>query len=134
MSEFPEIFTHFTVEELACPDTGEFKFHPRFPEFLESLRQEADFPFPVNSCCRSKAYNATLPNSSVHSLHIYDEPTRGALGTMAIDVKIVGAARRAQFVRIALSLGFSLYFINEDSIHIDLRTLLGEEQILFGVK
>ncbi len=133
IQNWPAEFVNFTPDELKCPNTGGYAFHPGFPERLQQLRTMYDRPINVNSCCRSAAYNATLDNSSKNSLHVYDEPNRGAKGTCAIDVRISDSQDRHEFLKIALALGFSGYFIggNSNNIHIDQRILLGEAPIFW---
>ncbi len=122
------ILRNFTPEELRCPRTGGYAFHPTFPEKLQALRNMYAKPIYVTSCCRSEAYNATLGKSSANSLHIYDKPKRGAKGTCAIDIRVVDSIDRHELLKIALAMGFSAYFITPDArfIHLDLRIDLGE--------
>lgn len=122
---------NFTPDELACKASGGYAFHPEFALKLQLLRSACGFPFIPTSCCRSQAHNNSLNNSSPKSLHIFDVPQRGALGTCAIDLRITDSRQRAEFLKNALMYGFSLYYIrgNPNNIHIDLRTDLGEAQI-----
>ncbi len=122
------VLVDFKPEELACKRTGGYKFHPGFPEALQLLRSTFAKPIFPNSCCRSEAYNLELDRSSKNSLHIYDNPKRGALGTLAIDVRVSDSIDRHEFMKIALALNFSCYFIggNPNAIHLDQRFLLGE--------
>jgi hypothetical protein len=128
MTDAFSILRNFTPEELACPLTGGYVFHPTFPEKLQALRDIYGKPIYPTSCCRSEEYNATLPGSSKQSLHIYDHPKRGALGTCAIDVRVTDSIDRHELIKVALALGFSAYFITPDAkyIHLDLRIDLGE--------
>lgn len=122
---------NFTPDEMMCKKSGGFKFHPEFALKLQLTRTACAFPFIVTSCCRSKEYNASLKNSSPKSLHVFDEPNRGAQGTCAIDLKITDSVRRAELLKIGLMYGFSFYYIggNPNFIHLDLRTDLGERQV-----
>ena len=131
--EWNDHLVNFTPEELMCKRTGGYAFHPEFAKQLQLVRSECGFPFYPASCCRSRAYNASLRNSSSKSLHVFDYPNRGALGACAIDLRETNSIRRAKLLRVALNHGFSFYFINKNpnSIHLDLRTDLGEEQVVW---
>lgn len=131
--EWDSAFRSFTPEELMCKDSGGYKFHPGFAALLQQLRDTYQKPIYVNSCCRSAAYNAKLDLSSKNSLHVYDKPNRGALGTLAVDVRVSDSIDRHEFMKIALMLGFSCYFIggNPVNIHLDQRKLLGEKEMFW---
>ena len=131
--EWDKAFKDFKPDELMCRESGGYKFHPGFAELCQQLRELYAKPIFVNSCCRSAAYNARLDKSSTKSLHVYDKPNRGALGTCAMDVRISDAIDRHEFMKIALMLGFSCYFIggNPVNIHIDQRKLLGEKEMFW---
>lgn len=130
MADF-EILKNFTYEELACPETGKCILHPGFAKELQRLRDAIDAPIYVSSCCRSQVYNASLPNSSRRSLHIYDFPDkeRGNKGTLAIDVRVVDSVYRLELIKIGLLLGWSGYVMHGGNVHLDQRVLLGEPQI-----
>jgi len=129
--EWNDHLANFTVEEMACKKTGGYAFHPEFAKRLQILRFNFAEPMHPTSCCRSEGYNSSLGNSSPNSLHIYDNPKRGALGTCAVDLYEPDSQRRAKLLLEALKLGFSFYYINKNpnSIHIDLRASLGEDQV-----
>ena len=131
--EWDKNFRNFTPDELMCPESRGYKFHPGFAELLQQLRDLYAKPIHVNSCCRSLVYNAKLDKSSKSSLHVYDKPHRGSLGTCAIDVRVSDAIDRHEFMKIALMLGFSCYFIggNPVNIHLDQRLLLGEKAMFW---
>lgn len=122
------ILRNFTPEELRCPQTGGYAFHPTFPKKLQALRDMYAKPIYPTSCCRAESYNKTLAGAAKNSLHIYDNPKRGAKGTCAIDVRVTDSIDRHELLKIALALGFSVYFITPDAqyIHMDLRVDLGE--------
>jgi len=129
--EWDDRLINFTPEELMCKKTGGYKFHPEFALKLQLARTACAFPFYPTSCCRSQAHNDSLSNSSPKSLHVYDEPNRGAQGTCAIDIKLTDSAQRAELLKVGLMYGFSFYYIggNPNFIHLDLRTDLGETQV-----
>lgn len=129
IKEWDSAFINFSPEELACPKTGGYKFHPEFPERMQQLRSMYNKPMFITSCCRSEEHNNSLNKSSPNSLHIFDKPKRGALGTCAFDTRISDSVDRHEFLKIALALGFSCYFIggNPQFIHCDQRILLGEQ-------
>jgi hypothetical protein len=131
--EWDKAFRDFKPEELQCSESGGYKFHPGFAELVQQLRDLYAKPIFVNSCCRSEAYNLRLDRSSKNSLHIYDNPKRGALGTCAMDVRVTDPIDRHELMKIALMLGFSCYFIggNPVNIHMDQRKLLGEKEMLW---
>lgn len=106
---------YFTRDELKCHSTGVCQLQPAgrpenyegFGGRIDSLREAWGKPLIVNSCCRSAAYNATLDESSPHSLHVWDTPYYGylgQLGTCAIDFRETSE----EFRRLAWSMGFSL--------------------------
>ena len=125
-----DVLVNFSPSELKCKHSGGYAFHPEFATKLQLLRSLCGFPIIPTSCCRSQEYNDSLPNSSKFSLHVYDEPNRGAEGTCAIDIWEENSVRRATLLREALNLGFSFYYIGgkPSNIHLDLRTDLGELQ------
>lgn len=127
--KWPSAFKNFLPEELACKQSGGYAFQLGFPEKLQALRDAYGHPIVSTSCCRSEEYNKSLPNSSDISLHIYDKKRRKGIGTCAIDVKITDSVLRHRFLKYALQLGWSCYFIggNPMYIHCDMRTLLGED-------
>ena len=129
MTDAFAVLRNFTREELACPLTGGCAFHPTFPDKLQALRDMYGKPIYPTSCCRSETYNASLPGASKNSLHIYDNPKRGARGTCAIDIRVTDGVDRHELMKIALALSFSAYFITPDAkyIHLDLRVDLGEQ-------
>lgn len=106
---------YFSRKELQCHQSGGFQLQPEnkpvdYPGFgarIDELREKWGKPLIVNSCCRSAAYNATLDESSPHSLHVWDTPFYahlGQVGTCAIDI----AETSQEFRDLAWSLGFSL--------------------------
>lgn len=129
---------YFSRDELKCKEGGGFQLQPAnhpagYPGFgnrIDTLREEWGQPLIVNSCCRSKAYNAEIEESSPHSLHVWDLPyyaNLGQLGTCAIDVREISDAFRA----VAWSLGFSLG-LGKTFTHCDDRTrVLGLPQQKF---
>lgn len=133
IKKWDEAFKNFGVDELSCSCCGGYKFHPGFATAFQKLRDLYAKPILVSSCCRCEKYNATLSNSSKKSLHVFDNPMRGALGTMAADVRISDAQDRHSFLQIALMLKFSCYFIggNPNAIHLDQRSLIGEPVIFW---
>lgn len=131
IQEWDDAFKDFTIEELACPMTGGYKFHPGFAEKFQQLRNMFSKPIYPTSCCRSREYNESLRGSSPKSLHIYDEPSRGSLGTAAMDIRVIDSIDRHELLKIALALHFSCYFIGPTAIHLDQRIILGEPAIFW---
>lgn len=129
--DWDDYLVDFTPDELKCKKSGGYAFHPKFAFQLQLLRTTFGKPIYPTSCCRSEEHNNSLANSSPNSLHIYDNPKRGALGACAIDIRITDSRDRAMLLKIALQLGFSFYYIggNPKYIHLDLRLDLGEDQV-----
>lgn len=129
---------YFSRIELQCHDDGSFKLQPEgapsgYPGFgarIDALREAWGQPLIVNSCCRTAAYNATLEESSPHSLHVWDTPfyaDRGQVGTAAIDLREISD----EFRELAWSLGFSLG-LGKTFTHCDDRSkIIGLPQVKF---
>ena len=130
---------YFSKEELHCPSTKVVKLQPKnsdeeyigFGERIDELRERWGKPLIVNSCCRSKAYNAKLKDASPNSFHVYDSPHYaylGQLGTLAIDFR----EHSEEFRNLAWSMGFSLG-LGRNFTHCDDRKLaLGLPQRRFN--
>jgi len=90
----------------------------RFMEFRVMFRR----PINPTSVCRSREYNASLPNSAVNSFHIFDTPARGNDGCIAMDIARRGAEYDRDLITLAWRYGFSIGIANT-FIHIDDRTV-----------
>ena len=129
---------YFSRAELQCHSDGSFQLQPaehptNYPGFgarIDALREAWGKPLIVNSCCRSAAYNATIDESSPHSLHVWDTPCYGylgQLGTAAIDLREVSQ----EFRVLAWSLGFSLGLGNTFTHCDDRSKVIGLPQAKF---
>ena len=123
------VIDHFTEEELRCKGSGGMAFHTDFLEYLDALRAAYDNPMKVNSCCRSKEYNASIRGHH-RSLHVYDVPNRGATGTSAIDIARPDGTLLAKLIHLALERGWSVGWY-KTFIHLDRRIDLGMERRIF---
>ena len=80
------------------------------------------------SVCRSKEYNEKVGGAS-KSQHICDDERNGCF---AIDIISSDANERVQLVKLAFELGWSVGISNKGFIHLDMRTLRGDPQVIFG--
>ena len=119
---------HFTLAELGATDVKDF--HQGFLDRLVELRIQVGMPFYVNSCARTEQHNKELENSVPNSLHIFDNPKRGAKGCMAIDIRTTSKPFKVELVKTALLTGWSVGFYKTFT-HLDRRIDLGEQQNIF---
>ena len=63
------------------------------------------------------------------SQHICDDERNGCF---AIDIISSDANERVQLVKLAFELGWSVGISNKGFIHLDMRTLRGDPQVIFG--
>ena len=110
----------FTFDELEDPDTGTVTLAPGFAGNLKELRLELNAPMIVNSCCRSRKYNA---GSGGHprSLHVWDEPFHPTNGTAAIDIHNRGQEYADRLIATAWRLGWSIG-VGSNFTHLDRRS------------
>lgn len=108
---------YFTRRELQCKGSGIFRLADGFGDKIDELRLAWGKQLVVNSCCRSKAYNASV-GGHPHSLHVADLPYWPTNGTCAIDI----ADTSKDFRDLAWELGFSLGLGNTFT-HCDLRVI-----------
>lgn len=114
----------FSIGELRCKGSGDFKLAPGFLGMLINLRMQAGKPFIVNSCCRSPEYNKEIKGHP-RSLHLTDH-NRGINGTLAIDISVSDWPEEVvdTFIKEAGKLGWSTGRA-KSFIHLDARILLG---------
>lgn len=124
--------TLFSERELRCPGSGLLILAPGFDERLRELRVEIDAPMVLNSACRSKEYNASLPGHP-RSLHVCDEPHWPTGGCCAVDASTHrwdddaeewverGLGFRDRLEWLAWDLGWSIGY-GETFLHLDRRT------------
>lgn len=114
---------YFTKDELKCPTDGSFKMASGFAQHLTNLRRGVGLPFKVNSCCRSRAYNASLKDrgyeASPNSFHLIENPQYGT-DTCAIDIHVPDGVFIHKVLKVALPLGWSAG-IAKTFIHLDRR-------------
>ncbi len=111
---------YFRAKELRCSATKKYRFAAGFLDALRDLREELGESISVNSCCRSKAYNDTLGESSPRSFHIYDKPYYPTFGTCAIDIARRNKVYDDKLIRLALKKGWYVGLSNS-FIHLDRR-------------
>ena len=119
---------YFTENELKCKGSGKLILADGFAEKLLELRLKWNKPMTPTSVCRSKEYNKKLVVSS-KSQHICDDERNGCF---AIDIISSDANERVQLVKLAFELGWSVGISNKGFIHLDMRTLRGDPQVIFG--
>lgn len=118
--------TYFTEAELRCRGSGLLILADGFAEKLLELRLKLDKPMIITSACRSDEYNRKVGGAST-SYHICDN-SRG--GTLAVDVLCYDGRQRLELVKLGIELNWSVG-VNKDFIHLDQRSLLGIEPLLF---
>lgn len=118
--------TYFSESELRCKGTGKLILADGFADGLLELRLTLGKPMIITSACRSVEHN-TAVGGAANSYHICDD-SRG--GTLAIDVRCNNGRDRLELVRLAIELGWSVG-VNKNFIHLDMRSLLGIEPLLF---
>lgn len=120
--------TYFSENELRCKGTGKIQLGHGFAEKLLELRLKWNKPMSVTSACRSVEHNMAV-GGAARSYHICDDDRNG---TYAIDIVSTDANERVALAQLAMSLGWSVGISRRGFIHLDMRTLLGEPQVIFG--
>ena len=109
--------SYFSESEQACPCCGKINLASHFLDDLNHLRSLVGHPMKVNSMCRCDKHNSSV-GGAVGSYHRLESVT----GCCAADISTInwGSTKKWKFVKIALSLGFSVG-IAKTFIHIDQR-------------
>ena len=102
-----EKYPHFSVSELASPDTGHHEMNPDFMQLVETLREEYGWPMKVSSGYRTPAHNDAVSTTGLHGPH-----TTGK----AIDI-VVSGTRALYLVQLATALGFSGIGVKQSGDH-----------------
>jgi len=78
---------NFTVEEMACPLTGECKLQEGWIELLQALRTRCEFPFRIvaGGGCISLEFNKSIKGAAPNSFHLIGNKKYGT-DTCAIDI------------------------------------------------
>lgn len=120
---------NFTRSELACKCCGTIRYHEAFIGELERLR-EVTRPLPIISGCRCYAHNSKVGGHK-NSLHLIDN-NKHFCPAIAADVSMAGwdDVEKVDFYEKAKESGFSIG-VKENSMHLDLRLLVGLEQRVF---
>jgi len=117
---------HFTIEELACPQTGAIQPASGFIDLLEILREFFQQPMIITSGARSLSYNKKI-GGSVNSFHIYDKTNQESWafieGFCAVDIAVNTGTFRGELASLAWRMGWSLGF-GKNFLHIDARKQL----------
>jgi len=118
----------FPSRELACKGSKEILLDSRFAAALPYLRLKFGRAMVLTSCCRSPAHNTKI-GGHPRSLHLTVPFHPGAFGTMAADISWMAwpLALRADFVKLALSLGWSIGRART-FVHVDRRVDIGLAQ------
>lgn len=117
---------YFSETELKCKNSGKLILADGFAEKLLDLRLKWNQPMIINSACRSTEHNAIVGGAS-NSYHICDDERGGCL---AVDVRCHDGRSRIELVKLAIELGWSVG-VNKAFIHLDMRSLLGIQPVLF---
>ena len=120
----------FNHDELKCPETGAVRLAEGFSTDLARLRVAFGRAMGVNSCCRSKAYNASI-GGHARSLHVYDQPHHELIGAAAIDIAAPDTFYMRELLVHALRLGWSVG-VGKRFVHLDRRDLAGLLPGAFG--
>lgn len=103
---------YFSDKELRCSCCKKNRCTDYFLEKLESLRIEFGRPMTVNCAYRCEVKNK-LVGGALNSYH---------LAGQAVDIHIPDSQYRAELVKVALMLGWSVG-VYETFVHLDLRGL-----------
>lgn len=123
---------YFSDDELRCKSSGAVKLDPNFEKTLLEYRETVAHPLYVNSCCRSTEHNKAIGGAE-RSYHLYEGVDDGRKGTLAIDLRVQNDKQRANMVKTALLMGWSVG-IYRTFIHIDRRVDIGKPQVCFWGK
>jgi zinc D-Ala-D-Ala carboxypeptidase len=108
-----QVSPHFKREELECKCGCKFyNIQPWFLAKLELLRTKLGKPIIINSGTRCEEHNATLPESSPNSRHLYGE---------AVDIHCTDSFDRFRLLALAVELKFNGIGIGKTFIHVDDR-------------
>ena len=129
-----KISDYFKAHELACRGSGHIHMHEGFIQSLEVLRRLMGRSFTINSCCRSKGYNAIIGGHE-RSLHVYDDSHHPHDGSIAVDISMKGWSvdERKDLQELAWTRGWSIGVANS-FMHLDRRTDIGLNQTRFYYK
>lgn len=106
-----KISAHFKLKEIKCRcGCGFYIINKELLEKIELARLLACTPFIINSWCRCKAYNDSLPNSVVDSAH---------LKGMAVDIAIADS-NKSIILKSLCKAGFKRIGIAKKFIHVDI--------------
>jgi uncharacterized protein YcbK (DUF882 family) len=110
---------YFTVQELQCKGTGEFKCNPLFLCYLSVLRHKMGKPFVITSACRSPEHNKNVGGHPT-SLHLTENDKWHSNGTMAVDISTNGWTlyERQKLIQLAMNDGWNVG-IAKTFIHVD---------------
>ncbi len=102
---------HFTKEEKSCPCCGLnlVDRNPRFLQMLNTARELAGIPFPVESMTRCPAHNKEVGGS----------PTSSHLNGLAADIKCTNNSDREKMLFSFFAAGFLRIGIGKKFIHVD---------------
>lgn len=108
------ITTHFQVHEFACEDGSDPVFiSTKLVEILEQIRQHFGQAVTITSGYRTVSHNATIPNSSKKSQHLFG---------LAADIKVNGYSPETVYAYAETLLpgtgGIGIY---DTIVHVDVR-------------
>lgn len=108
------ITPHFQVYEFACEDGSDPVFvSPELVEILEKIRTHFGQPVTITSGYRTVSHNATIPNSSKKSQHLFG---------LAADIKVNGYSPKTVYEYAETLLpdtgGLGIY---DTIVHVDVR-------------
>lgn len=102
---------HFSISEFDSPDqpgSGNL-MDEDFLQLLDSIREEADIPFIINSGYRTK----------YHNIEVGGKPNSAHTKGLAADIRAKSGRSKFAIIQSALSHGISRIGIGRDFIHLD---------------
>jgi len=114
-----KISAHFSLKEVQCHCGCGFSIiNKELLEKLELARLLACRPFIINSWCRCKAYNDSLPNSVPDSAHLKGLAVDIAIAESTTSI-ILKSLRKAGFIRIGIAKKFIHVDIDADKPQVE---------------
>ena len=110
-------FKYFKLEDFNCQETGENEMSRDFIHKLDELREACGFPFIITSGYRSPS----------HSIEKRKEKAGNHAQGIAADIRARNGNERYTIVQEAIKLGFNGIGVARTFIHVDSRTVSGNE-------
>jgi len=110
-------FKYFKLEDFDCQETGDNEMDAEFIHKLDQLREACGFPFIITSGFRSKD----------HSIEKRKEKAGTHAQGIAADIKVSNGIQRYKIVEEAIKMGFTGIGIASSFVHVDIRSIDGNE-------